>query len=171
VTYVDVFIGKVQIVLYIVLGIFLVVSITSYLAGNQEQYNKTIDNTAEMITDVSPHIIESAQTVCNLDEIIISAIDASVIDEPMLGGSTDQTNQILAKWAMTERVETCEVVLLNELLSHNGIENDWRTKLGIKNSMRGQVCTAIQCFEEKGLLNYLVVGEDNSEYKKEMQNP
>ena len=161
-TYVDAFVGKFQFVLYVIVGIILIVSITSYLSENQEQLSKAIDNNVEMITKISPDVIESTQTICNLDEIVVSAIDTSVIDEPMLGWSTGQTNEILAKWAITERVETCEIVMLDELLGHEGIENDWRTKLGIKNSLKNQVCNVLQCFEEKGGPDYLIKDRNNS---------
>ena len=165
-TYVDALVGKVQIVAYVIIGIFLIVSIASYLNENQAQLSKTIDNNVETITKVSPNVLESAQTICNLDEIVISVIDTGVIDEAMLGWSTGQANKILAKWAITERVETCEIVMLDELLSHEGIENDWRSKLGIKNSLKNQVCNVLQCFEEKGGPNYLIKDRSDSIQQK-----
>lgn len=114
-----------------------------------------------MVKKVAPDVHNAAQTVCNLDEIMLSEIKTNQIDEPMLGWSTGQANEILEKWSNIGKVETCEVVLLNELLSDSDTENNWRIKIGLQNAMKNQACTVIECFDKYSHRDYTTIIGNN----------
>ena len=157
----EIVIGKVQVILYVIVGIFLIISVFSYLSENQEQNIKMGQDTIHMIKNTAPDVINAAQTVCNLDEIVLSEIKTNEIDKSMLGWSTNQTNKILEKWATTDKVETCEVVLMNELLGDSETENNWRNKIGLNKAIKNQACTVIECFDKYGVIEYLKKQKEN----------
>lgn len=141
------------------IGIFglmvLVIAITFWIIQNPNTAVQTGEHIAESVENISPDAINATQTICNLEEIVISKINTSAITESMLNWSSDQANEILEKWDSTDKVEICEVVMLNEVLSHSGFENTWRNKIGLKNAMKNQVCTIIECFDKYGAIEYL----------------
>lgn len=60
----------------------------------------------------------------------------------------------LDKKEFETRVES-EAVLLNELLEFQGLDKTYRNQIGLKNAINEQFSTAIQCFDEHGLMDYL----------------
>ena len=143
------------------LGAVMVLIVLGWLwyDGAFDGLENTVQDNAETVVNVMPDLVNAGQTLCNLDEIVLSEINSNAIYDEMLLNTEGHTNDILMKWAMTERVETCEIVLLNELLTHEGNDKVYRSQLGIKNAMKGQLCTALQCFDEQGGLSYLITDE------------
>ncbi|MGY5147600.1 MAG: hypothetical protein ACW9W4_06350 [Candidatus Nitrosopumilus sp. bin_7KS] len=139
--------------------IILIVLAWMWSDGAFDGVGGTIKNNAETVVNTVPDLVNAGQTFCNLDEIVLSEIKSNAIYDEMLLNTEGHTNDILVKWAMTERVETCEVVLLNELLDYDGNDKVYRSQLGIKNAMKDQLCTALQCFDEKGGISYLITDE------------
>ena len=143
------------------LGAVIILIVLGWMWSNSvfDGIGSTVEDNAKTVVDSVPDLVNAGQTFCNLDEIMLSEINSNAIYDEMLWNTDGWTNSILTKWVMTERIETCEVVLLNELLAYDGNDGVYRNQLGIKNAMKDQLCTALQCFDEKGGLSYLITDE------------